>query len=305
MRRIIAFACIQLFALTACWAQDDRPTVAVPVAANELGRETFDRYLPPITQKVTQILKQTKRFVVVNRSEEEVRAEREFQANPEFLDRLIAAKKSGDMSSVQDIIDQNSQYRYLSFDTLASGEVVFRGADYILKIELRKLDINRMVNPDGSVNGYKTLLGLQLSVIDAETNEVIEAEGFTSTPLKVALTSPVRSVDASLLTMEGAMYAYLLQAFPVKCRIVKTEDHLFVINAGSMQGVAKGDLFEVSVVTKVAGAEIADRIGSIRVKGLAGAGNAVCAAQDGGSEITEAFKSGQPMICTLIKSKNK
>ena len=287
-------------------AQDDRQTVAVPVAVNELGRATFDQYLVPITQKVTQILKQTKRFVVVNRSEEAVQAERDFQANPEFLDRMLAAKKSGNTDAVKDILDQNAQYQFLSFDTLASGEVVFRGADYIVRIELRKLDINKMANPDGSANGYKTLLGLQLSVIDAATNEVIDAEGFSSTPLKVAMTSPVRSVDESLLTMEPAIYSYLLAAFPVKCRVVKIEENYFFINAGSTQGVTAGDVFEVSKAVRLDPQTVIEEpLGQIKVRALSGSGSAVCNASSGANEIKAAFKNAEQIVCTLVKSKRK
>lgn len=287
-------------------AQDDRQTVAVPVAVNELGRASFDQYLVPITQKVTQILKQTKRFVVVNRSEDAVQAERDFQANPEFLDRMLAAKRAGNMEAIKDIIDQNAQYQYLTFDTLSTGEVVFQGADYILRVELRKLDINRMSNPDGSVNGYKTLLGLQVSVIDAATNEVVDAAGFTSLPLKVAMTSAVRSVDESVATIEKEIYSYLLAAFPVKCRVAKIEDNYFFINAGVNQGVAAGDVFEVSKAVRLDPQTVIEEpLGQLKVRALSGAGSAVCMAQSGSNEIKAAFKDAAQIVCTLIKSKRK
>lgn len=301
----LALVLLALLACTSSLAQDDRQTVAVPVAINELGRATFDQYLTPITQKITQILNKSKRFIVVNRSEEEVQAERDFQSNPEFLDRMLEAKRSGNMDAVKDIMNNNAQYKFLSFDTLSSGEVIFRGADYILKIELRKLDINKMTNADGTTSGYRTLLGIQLSVIDAETNEVIEAEGFTSEPLKVAMTSPVRSVDESLLTMENAIYSYMVKAFPVKCRVVKIEESYFVINAGVTQGVKVGDTFTAAQIAKIAGAEVAENIGTLRVKALSGSGNAVCTATAGAKEINDGFKNAKKITCTLVKSKRK
>lgn len=304
MRRFV----LVLLALLTCIvssAQDDRQTVAVPVAVNELGKATFDQYLPPITQKITQILNKSKRFIVVNRSEDAVRAEREFQSKPEFFERMLEAKRSGNADAVKDIIDKDAQYAFLSFDTLSTGEIIFRGADYILKIELRKLDINKLVNADGSTLGYKTLLGLQLSVVDATTNEVVQAEGFTSTPMKVAMTNPIRSVDESLLTMEYAIYQYMLQAFPVKCRIVKIEDNYFVINAGLSQGVVVGDVFNVDRIVKIAGAEVAENIGSMKVKAVTGSGNSVCSAVNNANEMKESFKNAQHIICTLVKSKRK
>lgn len=304
MKKVLLIIALLLFALPSI-AQDDRQTVAVPLAVNELGKATLDQYLTPITQKITQILKQTKRFIVVNRSEEEVQAERDFQSNPEFLDRMLAAKKSGNMESVKDILSQNTQYNFITFDTLATGEIIFRGADYILKVELRKLDINRLNNPDGTANGYKTLVGLQLSIIDAASNEVVSAEGFTSTPLKVAMTNPTRSVDESILTMESQIYSYLLASFPVKCRIVKLEDNFAVINAGSTQGVAAADQFSVAKLVNIAGAVIEENIGTMRVKALSGANNAVCTIVTGAPEIKEAFKNATKLQCTLIKSRKK
>lgn len=304
---ILCLGLVLFVATTPCLAQqDDRQTVAVPLAVNELGRPTFDQYLTPITQKITQILKQTKRFVVVNRSEDAVKAERDFQANPEFLDRMLAAKKAGSMEAVKDIIGQNDNYKYISFDTLASGEVVFRGADYLLRIELRKLDINRMANPDGSVNGYKTLLGLQISVIDAATNEIVDAEGFSSLPLKVAMTSPVRSVDESLATIEKEIYSYLLAAFPVKCKVAKIVENYFMINAGNNQGVVVGDVFGVAKIVRLdAQTSIEEPLGRIKVKSLSGSDSSVCNAVEGSDEIKAAFKDAQQIVCTLIKSKRK
>lgn len=276
--------------------QDDRPTIAVPMF--KCDKSSLEQYMAPITQKVTEVLKSSKRFIVVSRSADEVENEREFQRSEEFLDRKLGANS---VEEVSDIVDQDKDISKLRVSTDEQGNVVFYGADYVLQGEIRKLDIVKIKNADGSTNGYKALIGLQLSVTTTESNTISEAVGFSSLPLKVAMFSPQRAVDDALMTLEGQLNEYFLTAFPLMGRVVKVVPGGVMINVGQKHGVKKGDRFTVSYVEQMDGEKMEVTMGTIKVTGLSGTSFSECSLGAGGKEIVERFNMAHPMSCRLVK----
>lgn len=311
MKHTLLITILILSVISSATAQDDRETVAVPLFENSVqkhldsSKRTLDRYIPGFTAKVTEILKGTKRFVVVNRSVDQVEAERDFQSEPEFVRRIVESKKTGSPLDVSDIIAGNARYASIEMMPDATGTLTFRGANYIVLGEIRKIDINKMLNTDGSTSGYKALLGLQISLIDAETNNVIEAEGFQSIPLKTAMNSAARAVDEALMTMENTIRTYLLQAFPLKGRVVKITESGLVVNIGSNHGVRVGDRFALSVVEELEGESYEKQLGEAKVAKIAGPIFSDCNIIGNQKEVKEANNAGQTIKAILIKTKTK
>lgn len=285
------FASVTISA-TAQTVKDYRPTIAVPMFKSDNPKHA--KYLAPITQKVTEMLRSSKRFVVVSRTDQDVEAEREFQKSEEFMDRKFAGEDTKDMANA------DATHNVLQMKTLANGEVVFYGAQYILQGEIRKLDIVKMLNADNSTAGYKALMGIQLSINTTATNTLSETKGFQSTALQVAMFSPERAVDDALLTLERPLASYFYVAFPLTCSIAKTIGADVMIDAGSKQGVRVGTRFKVTCIEDLAGEPVEVELGEIKVKNIASENFAQCQIIKGKAEILDRFAKAQPIKCALI-----
>lgn len=298
-RKIIMTAgLVMVLSVKSLFAQDDRPTIAVPMFTCDNANK--EQYMAPITQKVTEVLKSSKRFIVVSRSSDDVENEREFQRSEEFMDRKLSANNT---EEVADIVDQDAEIAKLKVTTDEQGNKVFLGADYVLDGEIRKLDIVKLKNADGSTSGYKALIGLQLSVTTTATNTISEAKGFNSLPLKVAMFSPQRAVDDAIITLQEQLNEYFLTAFPLQCRIVKVVPNGVVVNVGQKHGTKKGDRFTVSYIEMMDGEKMEVSLGELKVTALSGTSFAECSLVSGSKEIVDRFNMAQPIRCTLIIKK--
>lgn len=278
------------------YSQDDRATIAVPEF--KVSQAKHQRYILPITQKVTEMLKASNRFIVVSRDTADVIKERNFQKSEEFLDRELNAESKEEL---KDIASQDSEIKRLIQTKDSNGNAIFLGANYILSGEIRKCDIAKVVNADGSVRGYKALIGIQLSVLSTELNTVSEAKGFNSLPLKLPMFSAERAVDDAIKTLEAELKSYFEETFPLKCSVARLVDKGVIISAGSNQGVKVGDKFTVSYVDNINGEPCEISIGSLKVKNIAGGSFAECSITSGGNEIVERFNAARKMSCTLNK----
>lgn len=276
-------------------AEDIRPTIAVPVVKS--SHERHQKYLFAITSKVTEVLKNSKRFNVVSRSDEDVKAERKFQKSDEFLDRTLNAQNA---SETQDIAGDELNVKRITSEVKDDGTVVFYGANYILQGEVRKLDIVKILNADNSTAGYKALLSIQLAVNTTETNTLTEAIGIESVPLSVAMMSVERAVDEAIKSLEASLASYFYRTFPLTCTINKTEGNDVIINAGLAQGVKVGDKFKVVSVEDMGSEKIEILVGEIKVKNVASQNFAQCSMVKGKAEIVKKFAMASKLKCILI-----
>lgn len=293
--KIILTAFLTILAISTTLAQpikDSRPTIAVPLAKSD--QKQHAKYLAPITQKITEMLRSSKRFVVVSRTDQDVKAERQFQKSEEFLDRQLA----GD--DTKDLVNPDSAYQRLQIRVLENGEEVFLGAQYILGCEIRKIDVVKMLNPDNSTSGYKALISITLSVNTTANNTISAAQGFQSTSIPSAMLSPERAVDEAIITLENQLTTYFTKSFPLICEISKTMGQDVMINAGSKQGVTQQSKFKVTASEQLGDEVVKIEIGELRVQNIASGNYSQCAITKGKKEILDRFARAQKLTCTLI-----
>ena len=297
------FALIALIAFTAVSGDaiaqqttlmDHRPTIAVPLTKSQT--ETHQKYLAPITLKLTEVLRESKRFIVVSRTDEDVMAERNFQQNEEFLDRKLDAKSNDE---IDDMAGDESNLKTITTQVLENGDVVFFGAEYILVSEVRKLDLVRIKNHDNTVAGYKALIGLQLSVNNTATNTIVNAQGFQSLPNKTPMFSPQRAMDEALLSLQNQFKFYFLRAFPLTCNIVKMIGKDVMIDLGQQHGVSKGQTFTVFYEDGFGDEKFDVQIGEIKIKAVNSANFSQCAITQGKNEIIQHFSQADKIKCVL------
>ena len=123
MRRYITLLICIVSSLIGYSQTDAKPIIGVA----EFTKEVDSKYAGAVAEKVVQVVTNTKRFTVVDRtSYDKVKQELEFQKTEAFIDSKNTVK--------QDVA--------LAAQFMIVGHIV-------------KMSVYAMKNPDGTVNGYK------------------------------------------------------------------------------------------------------------------------------------------------------
>lgn len=253
--------------------QNDKIVVGVAQFTSEVNSPFVDA----VSEKVVQVVTNTKRFTVVDRtSYDKIKEELEFQKTEAFLDSRTTVKQD-----------------------------VAIAAQYIIVGHLVKMNIYTMKNPDGSVNGFKASAAFTLKVNNVETGETMEAEHF-QTEVSPQAASKEQAVNQALQSVEKALYDYFQKTFPVYAKILripesKKESALTVIlNVGKNTGVVIGDHFSVEFVELLEGKPFPTEIGNVVVEKLLGDDFIECKVLKGGKEIFSRFNAADTLQCKLI-----
>lgn len=252
---------------------DTRPVVGVA----QFTCEGDAKYSGLVTEKVVEMLTNTKRFQVVDRtSYDKIYEELEFQKSEAFID---------------------------SKDLAEQGVAV--AAEYMLTGHITKIPVYRMKNPDGSVNGYKASVAFQMKVVNVETGLSSEATSFEGQVSDLML-SPESAVTAAMQSLEGELNEYFRHEFPVNAKLMKVLESkkdvaaLVLVAGGKNQGIAEGDQLEVEHVEMLDGKPYPSVIGLLRVQRLSGSDFAECKVMKGGKEILARFNAAETINCKLI-----
>lgn len=272
MRCFILSVLLLLVYGTSCHAQaESRPVVGVA----EFTCDEESPYTRLVTEKVVEMLTNTHRFIVVDRtSRDKVEEELELQKSEAFLDSKNLARQDASLGA----------------SMLVTGHIV-------------KIPVYRILNGDGSIRGYKASVAFQLKVVDVSTGTSNEAQGFQGKASKEML-SPESAVTAAMQSIKDDIYEYFRINFPLTAKIVKVLDKkTLVINAGKETGVKVGDKFMVQIIELLDGKPYPSDIGTITVKKQSGASFSEC---DATSKIISAINSAQQgavIQCSLIIKK--
>ncbi|MDR1884504.1 MAG: penicillin-binding protein activator LpoB [Prevotella sp.] len=239
--------------------------------------EVESKYNGAVTEKVVEILTQTKRFQVVDRtSMDKVYQELELQKSEAFIDSKNTAEQGVAMAA----------------ESIITGHIV-------------KLPVYRMTNGDGSTRGYKASVYFQLKVVDVATGLSNEATSFEGKASKEML-SPESAVANATASLENELRDYFLKNFPVKAKISKIietkkeEAKKVLINAGKLQGLKVGDKLSVERIETLDGQAYPSVIGEIKVETLAGESFSECSVSKGGEQIKGSFDAAENLNCKLI-----
>lgn len=250
-----------------------KPVVGVAPFTSEVD----SKYSAAVAEKVVQVVTNTRRFTVVDRTSlEKVREELELQKSEAFLDSKNTVKQDA---------------------TLA--------AENIIVGNILKMSVYAMKNTDGSVNGYKSSVAFTLKVNEVETGKTTEAESF-QTEVSPLMLSPESAVNEALKSIEPKLSAYFIKTFPLATKIskiltIKKETAATVLIAGGKEfGFKEGDKLIVEKNELIDGKPYPTQIGELKVLKIAGADFSECAVSDGGKEILSRFNSAEKLTCKLI-----
>jgi hypothetical protein len=219
MKRAGIFVMISFVNSLFVYSQTDlKPIVGVAKFTSEVN----SKYSNSVAEKVVEIVTNTRRFTVVDRtSYDKVKEELEFQKTEAFLDSKNTAKQDAVLA-----------------------------AQYMIVGNILKMSVYNMKNTDGSTNGYKASVAFTLKVNTVETGTTTEAENF-QTSVSPLMLSPESAVNEALKSIEGTLSAYFIKTFPLTTKIrkvltFKRESASTVLIAGGKSfGFKEGDKLTV------------------------------------------------------------
>lgn len=275
IQSIFAIAALFLVSGRNAYSQDsDRMIVGVAKFTSEVNSPFVDA----VSEKVVQIVSNTRRFTVVDRtSYDKVKEELEFQKTEAFID---------------------------SENTVQQGKAM--AAEFMIIGHLIKMNIYSMKNPDGSINGYKASAAFTLKVNNVETGETTEAAYFQTSVSPQAM-SKEQAVNQALQSVEEPINDYFVKTFPLTAKILRifgTKKNAatdILINVGKHHGIKVGDKFMVEHIEMLDGKPYHSAIGEITVAALSGNDFAECSVNKKiGEELLARFQAAEQLSCSLI-----
>ncbi len=269
------------FIMTACISKgytqsnvDERQVVGVA----EFSCKENSPYTGLVTEKVVEMLTNSKRFRVVDRtSRDKIMQELELQKSETFMD-------------CKNLVEQDVA---VAAEKMITGEIV-------------KIPVYRIRNGDGSVRGYKASVAFQMKIVDVETGLSTEATSFEGKASKECL-SPESAVVMAMMSIQNEIAEYFRINFPINADIVKIIQQKngiaekVLLRAGKKQGVKVGDKFSVEYIEILVGEAFPVDLGVITVSELKGEAYAECKLnRKDGKKIYEYFNADKRIICSLI-----
>lgn len=268
MRIYFIFLYIIVGVLCAFPQLDNRPVVGVA----EFTCQEDSPYTGLVTEKVVEMLTNTKRFQVVDRtSRDKIKEELELQKSEEFLDS-------------KNLVEQDIA---VAAEKMITGHIV-------------KIPVYAMKNSDGSRRGFKASVGFEMKVVDVATGLSSEATSFQGKASKECL-SPEAAVTMAMNDVSDQIFEWFKVNFPITCKISRIIDgKTILVNAGSAQGLTSGNILNVDAIEEIDGMPYHKSIGEIKIVKVAGPNFSECS---GSKKIIEnlssLFEQGVSIQCTL------
>ena len=251
---------------------DARPVVGVA----EFSCQEDSPYTGLVTEKVVEMLTNTRRFRVVDRTSiDKIHSELELQKTEAFLDSKNRVE--------QDIA--------VAAEKMITGHIV-------------KIPVYRIKNPDGSVRGFKASVGFEMKVVDVATRLSSDATSFQGKASQECM-SPEAAVNMAMQSIQSEIGDWFRTNFPVTCSVSRIIDNKTVlVNAGSEQGVKPGNIFKVEAVEMLDGQPYHKALGEIKIKAVAGPNFSECEVPKKTMEqIRSYFDNAIKIICELKQPK--
>lgn len=253
---------------------DDRQVIGVA----EFSCKEDSPYTGLVTEKVIEMLTNSKRFRVVDRtSREKITQELELQKSEAFID-------------CENLVEQDVA---VAAEKMITGEIV-------------KIPIYRMKNGDGTVRGYKASVAFQMKIVDVATGLSTEATSFEGKASNECL-SPESAVTMAMMSLQDRMAEYFRINFPITAKlmnIVKEKNgvaELVLIKAGKKHGIKVGDKFNVERLEMLDGEVLPTTLGIITAIALKGEAYTECkVSKKEGKAIYENFNANKQIKCSLI-----
>lgn len=278
MIKAVKTVCISvMIAMGGLWAYPQQSVDARPVVGvAEFSCQENSPYTGLVTEKVVEMLTNTRRFRVVDRTSiDKIHSELELQKSEAFLDSKNRVE--------QDVA--------VAAEKMITGHIV-------------KIPVYRMKNPNGSVRGFKASIGFEMKVVDVATGLSSEATSFQGTASQECM-SPEAAVTMAMQSIQDEIGDWFRTNFPITCSVSRIIDNkTILVNAGSEQGLKPGNTLKVEAVEMIDGQPYHKALGEIKIKNVAGPNFSECeVSKKMMAQIKPYFDNAVKIICELKQSK--
>ncbi len=278
MIKAVKTVCISvMIAMGGLWAYPQQSVDARPVVGvAEFSCQENSPYTGLVTEKVVEMLTNTRRFRVVDRTSiDKIHSELELQKSEAFLDSKNRVE--------QDVA--------VAAEKMITGHIV-------------KIPVYRMKNPNGSVRGFKASIGFEMKVVDVATGLSSEATSFQGKASQECM-SPEAAVTMAMQSIQDEIGDWFRTNFPITCSVSRIIDNkTILVNAGSEQGLKPGNTLKVEAVEMIDGQAYHKALGEIKIKNVAGPNFSECeVSKKMMAQIKPYFDNAVKIICELKQSK--
>lgn len=269
MNKILFIFFLVFFSQFCFSQQDERPIVGV----SAFSCDENPRFVKLVTEKVVEMLTNTKRFRVVDRtSSDKVKEELELQKSEAFLDS-------------KNIVEQGAS---LAAEKIITGHIT-------------KIPVYAIKNSIGEITGYKASIAFQMKIVDVASGLSTDATSFEGKASNLML-SGESAVQYAMNSIQEEINQYFKMNFPIKGKIIKilnSEDTKYIkvlLNIGKNVGLKIGDTLTVESIELIDGQNYPTKIGTIEIENLAG---------ESFSEATVTDKKYSPIILSNFSEQKK
>ena len=278
MKRILFFLMI-ILSFTKILAQEDNRII---IGVSEFTNEDHSKFTSLVTEKIVEILTNSKRFRVVDRtSADKVKDELELQKSEAFIDS-------------KNLVEQGAK---LAAQKIITGTIT-------------KIPVYAMRSSNGNVSGYKASVAFQMKIVDVASGLSSDATSFEGKASDLML-SPESAVQQAMKSIQLEIIQYFKFNFPVQGKLIRMLENddkskvKVLLNIGKTNGVNIGDRFIIEKIEMIEGQRYPQKLGEVEVKNLAGENLSEAFAIDkkSGENIISNFSKEQLLDCTLILKK--
>lgn len=267
MRKLIISVIVAVLALSASAQPDLRPVVGVA----QFSCQESSPYTGLVTEKVVEMLTNTRRFRVVDRTSiDKIHAELELQKSEAFLDS-------------KNLVEQDVA---VAAEKMITGHIV-------------KIPVYAIKNGDGTRRGFKASVGFEMKLVDVATGTSSEATSFQGKASEECL-SPEAAVTMAMQDVADEIAEWFRVNFPVTAKVSRMlDDKTILVSAGAEHGVRQGDVMLVEIIEMLDGAPYHRSVGEIKISKVAGPYYSECVVPKKimGS-LRSAVETGVTVLCT-------
>lgn len=284
-KKITLFVCL-LFTLNA-FAQDESSVRKVLLVDNITHSSNIKRsYSTMLKFAILEGINNTKRLSLID-------AETESSLK-------IEEKRRSSESSLDDDKARTEKIRKL-------------GADFMMNIHVTDMDAEKREDDDNKIY-YSGMINFTLTILHVKDGTIFVSKLFAYKDAEAEKCSTSEEAMASITDyIKSSMNNFIQESFKIEASIISIESvdkkrkkaTTVFINCGDAVGVIEEQLFDVYVVTKVAGREGRKKIGQLEVVEIHGDNMTLCKVKNGGEEIRNANEnqSELPVLSNYQKTK--
>lgn len=202
-----------------------------------------------------------------------------------------------------DVVDGVSLNGLASNTSEALLQLKEAGAQYYLEANLETLTTSSEYVSSASKTQYKAKLEYSYQLFDLSSGAVLSNKktshyGSSYDSSDAAIANSFSLVDNDLVSMVNNLFRVTAEIKAINETHPKKGIISVYLGAGSSDGVAKGNIFEIFKVMDVAGEMITEKIGEMKVVEVKSANLSLCNVTKGGKELQDAMDNELPVQVT-------